>query len=174
VTVIDSGQITMGLGWQVIAAARAAQANEPVERIIELVTAMMPRMRVYAALDTFEYLRRSGRVSWTKSVVGAVLRIKPMIEFREGQVLPLDRVRTSRRAMARLVELTEALRPLEALAILHSNWPDGARELRGRLDHLSPRDPVLTVDVTPVLGVHVGPKGLGIAAVSNGDLSAPA
>ena len=174
VTVIDSGQITMGLGWQVIAAARAAQANEPVEKIVELVTGMMPRMRVYAALDTFEYLRRSGRVSWTKTVVGTLLRIKPMIEFREGQVLPLDRVRTSRRAMARLVELTEALKPLEALAILHSNWPDGAKELHRRLDHFKPSDPVLTVDVTPVLGVHVGPKGLGVAAVSTGDLSAPA
>jgi DegV family protein with EDD domain len=172
VTVIDSGQITMGMGWQVIAAARAAQADEPVERIVELVTDMMPRMRVYAALDTFEYLRRSGRVSWTKTVVGTLLRIKPIIEFREGQVLPLDRVRTSRRAMARLVELTEALKPLEALAILHSNWPDGAKELRRLLDHMSPGDPILTVDVTPVLGVHVGPKGLGVAAISTADLSA--
>lgn len=169
VTVIDSGQITMGIGWQVIAAARAAQADGSVERIVDLVTAMKPRLRVYAALDTFEYLRRGGRVSWTQTVVGTLLHIKPIIEFREGQVLPLDRVRTSRRAMARLVELTEALEPLESLAILHSNWPDGAEELQSRLAHLRLRDPVLTVDVTPVIGVHVGPKGLGVAIVSAAD-----
>jgi len=166
VTVVDSGQLSMGMGWQVIAAARAAQANESAESIVELVKAMNTRTRVFAALDTFEFLRRGGRVGWTKSLVGTLLRIKPMIEVREGEISPLDRVRTSRRAMDRLVELTEAMAPLQSLAVLHSNWPEGAAELRRRLADLSPRDQLLTVDVTPVIGVHVGPNGLGIAAVS--------
>jgi DegV family protein with EDD domain len=165
VTVIDTGQLTMGMGWLVIAAARAAQAGASVAKIVELVRAMKPRARVFAALDTFEFLRRSGRVGWTKAVVGTLLRVKPMIEVHDGQILPLDRVRTSRRAMARLVELTEALGPLASLAILHSDWSNGADDLRRRLAHLHPRDPVLTVDVTPVIGVHVGPQGLGIAAI---------
>lgn len=166
VTVIDSGQISMGMGWQAVAAAQAAQANASVERIVELLTAMKYRTHLFAALDTFEFLRRSGRVGWAKTIVGTLLRIKPMIELREGQILPLDRVRTGRRAEARLVELTTALQPLESLAILHSNWPDGAKNLRRRLVHLHPGDQICTVDVTPVIGVHVGPKGLGIAAVS--------
>ena len=89
-----------------------------------------------------------------------------MIEVREGEISPLDRVRTSRRAMDRLVELTEAMAPLQSLAVLHSNWPEGAAELQDRLAHLSLRDRLLTVDVTPVIGVHVGPNGLGVAAVS--------
>jgi DegV family protein with EDD domain len=165
VTVIDSGQLSMGMGWMVIAAAKAARAGEAVERIVELVTAMKPRARLLAALDTFEFLRRSGRVSWTKALVGALLRIKPMIEVRDGQILPLDRVRTRRRAMERLVELTESVAPLASLAVLHTNWPEGADGLRRRLAHLHPKDQVLTVDVTPVIGVHVGPKGLGVAAV---------
>jgi DegV family protein with EDD domain len=166
VTVVDTGQLSMGMGWQVIAAAKAAQANESAGSIVELVKAMNPRTRVFAALDTFEFLRRGGRVGWTKSVVGTLLRIKPMIEVREGEIMPLDRVRTSRRAMDRLVELTEAMAPLQWLAVLHSNWPEGAAKLRGRLAYLSPRDQLLTVDVTPVIGVHVGPNGLGVAAVS--------
>jgi DegV family protein with EDD domain len=166
VTVVDAGQLSMGLGWQVIAAARAAQSNESVERIVELVVAMNPRTFVFAALDTFEFLRRSGRVNWAESIVGSLLRIKPMIGIQQGQILPLDRVRTGRRALARLVELTEDLEPLESLAILHSNWLDGADELCRRLAHLRPRDDVVTVDVTPVIGVHVGPNGLGIAAGS--------
>jgi DegV family protein with EDD domain len=166
VIVVDTGQLSMGMGWQVIAAARAAQANKSVESIVELVKAINTRTRVFAALDTFEFLRRGGRVSWTKSVVGTLLRIKPMIEVREGEISPLDRVRTSRRAMDRLVELTEAITPLQSLAVLHSNWPEGAAELQDRLAHLSLRDRLLTVDVTPVIGVHVGPNGLGVAAVS--------
>jgi DegV family protein with EDD domain len=165
VTVVDTGQLSMGMGWLAITAARAAQASASVAEIVELVTAMRPRARVFAALDTLEFLKRSGRVSWAQAVVGTLLRIKPMIEVYEGQILPLDRVRTSRRAMARLVELTEALGPLASLAILHTDWPDGADELGRRLAHLRPRDSVLTVDVTPVIGVHVGPRGLGIAAI---------
>lgn len=165
VTVVDSGQLTMGMGWLVIAAARAAQAGASVARIVELVTAMKPRARVLAVLDTFEFLRRSGRLSWTQALVGTLLRIKPMIEVRDSAVLPLERVRTNRRALARLVELTEALGPLESLAILHSNRPRGADDLRLRLADLCPQEQVLTVDVTPVIGVHVGPRGLGIAAI---------
>lgn len=165
VTVLDTGQLTMGMGWLVITAARAAQAGASVAEIVELVTALKPQARVLAALDTFEFLRRSGRVSWAQALVGTLLRVKPMIEVRDGQVLPLDRVRTSRRAMDRLVELTKALGPLTSLAILHTNRPEGADELRHRLAHLRLADPILTVDVTPVIGVHVGPGGLGIAAV---------
>ena len=188
VTVIDTGQITMGMGWLVLAAAKAAQAGRSVSEIVQLVTNMKRRARVLAVLDTFEFLRRSGRVNWTKALVGTLLRIKPTIEVRDSQLLPLERVRTRRRAMERLVELVEALGPLEALAILHSNWPQGAADLQHRLAHLCTEDgkrlrrlsgatarvlaqfPILTVDVTPVIGVHVGPYGLGIAAVA-ADLS---
>jgi DegV family protein with EDD domain len=172
VTVIDTGQLSMGLGWMVIAAAKAAKTNQSVESIVEMVSEMMPRTGIFAALDTFEFLRRSGRVSWAHSVVGTLLRIKPMIELREGQILPRDRVRTSRQALARLVGLTEALGPLESLAVLHSNWPAGAEKLHRRLDHLSLGEPIFIVDVTPVIGVHVGPGGLGIAAVGKAPLSA--
>lgn len=166
VTVIDSGQISMGMGWMVIAAARAAQANVSAAKIIELVTSLKPRTHVIAALDTLEFLRRSGRVGWAQTIVGTLLRFKPMLTIREGQILPLERVRTGRRAMARLIELTEALDPLESLAILHSNWPEGADKLRRGLAHLQLGNEIFTVDVTPVIGVHVGPKGIGVAAVS--------
>jgi DegV family protein with EDD domain len=169
ITVVDTGQVTMGMGWQVIAAARAAQAGATLPEIVELVTAMRPRAHVVAALDTFEFLRRSGRVGWAKSIVGTLLHIKPMIEVQDGQIYPLDRVRTTRRAMARLVELTAARGPLESLAVLHTNWPDGAAELRRRVARLHPGDQVLTMDVTPVIGVHVGPKGLGIATIVAAD-----
>jgi DegV family protein with EDD domain len=166
VTVIDTGQVSMGMGWQVICAARAARDQASPAEIVKVVADVKPRVRLFAALSTFEFLRKSGRVSWARSVVGTLLQIKPLIELREGQPLPLDRIRTERRAMARLVELTESVAPLESLAIMHSDLPQGAKDLRRRLTHLRPRDEILIVDVTPVIGVHVGPKGLGVATVS--------
>jgi DegV family protein with EDD domain len=166
VTVIDSGQVSMGLGWQAIAAAKAAKAGAAVDEIVQLVEDTKPRVRVFAALSTFEYLRKSGRVGWARAIVGTLLRIKPMIELRDGQPLPLDRVRTSRRAMTRLVELVESMEPLQSLAIMHSDLPHGAEELRLRLAHVGSEDELLIVDVTPVIGVHVGPQGLGVATVS--------
>jgi DegV family protein with EDD domain len=156
----------MGMGWQAIAAAEAARADASVQSVVDLVTTMQPRVRVFAALDTFEYLRRSGRVSWAEAIFGTLLRIKPMIELKEGRIIPLDRVRTSRRAMDRLVALTKTMGPLEFLAVMHSNWPEGADELSHRLSGQVLERDMLTVDVTPVIGVHVGPKGLGVAAVS--------
>jgi DegV family protein with EDD domain len=166
VTVVDSGQLSMGMGWQAIVAAEAAQAGASAESVLALISDIQPRIRVFAALDTFEYLRRSGRVGWAETIFGTLLRIKPMIELWDGGIFPLDRVRTGRRAFDRLVELTRAMAPLEALAIMHSDWPEGAGELRRRLSHLCPENGVLTVDVTPVIGVHVGPQGLGVAALS--------
>jgi DegV family protein with EDD domain len=164
VTVLDTGQLSMGVGWQVIAAARAAQAGASVTDIVAQVTAMMPRVRVFAALDSVEFLRRSGRVSWAQAIVGAMLRVKPMIEVRDGQVLLLDRARTRRRALARLTGLVTSLGPLESLAFLHTNWPDGAQDLRHHLAHLS-LDQTLTVNMTPIIGVHTGPNAVGVAAV---------
>ncbi len=164
VTVLDTGQLSMGLGWLVIMAARAAREGAQVAEIVQLVETLRKRVRLYAALDSFEFLRRSGRVGWARAIVGTLLHIKPVIELRAGQALPLDRVRTTRRAINRLVELVSHPPPI-SLSILHTDWPQGAAILRERLAHLSLQEPILTVDVTPVIGVHVGPKGLGVAAI---------
>lgn len=166
VTVVDTEQLSMGIGWQVIAAARMAQAGASVAEILAHLTKLRPRVHVFAALDTVEYLRRSGRVSWAQAIVSTLLNIKPMIEVREGQVLPLERVRTKRRSLSRLVELTQDLGKLESLAVLYTHQPDGTDELRQRLAQQCIGDKVLTVNVTPIIGVHTGPNGLGIAAVA--------
>ena len=174
VRVVDSGQISMGLGWMAIAAARAATLNQTADEICEKISEMQRRVRAFAALDTYEFLRRSGRVSWTKAIVGSLMRVRPLIQVWDGQIIPLDRVRVGRRAIARLVELAEDLAPLESLAVLHTNWPEGADELRRDAARLSPDGEPITVDVTPVIGVHVGPKALGLAVVSTGHPSARA
>jgi DegV family protein with EDD domain len=164
-TLIDSGQASMGLGWLVIAAARAAQEGQPLAQIVALVEDMMPRVRLFAALDTLEYLRKGGRVGKTVAVLGTLLNIKPLVEVRDSAVLPLERVRTRRRSIRRLIDLVAELGPLEELAVLHSNAPQKARRLAEEISFLHPLERIRIAEVGVVIGTHVGPNGLGVACV---------
>ena len=165
IALIDSGQASMGLGWLVIAAARAAQAGQSLAQIVALVEDMMPRVRLFAALDTLEYLRKGGRVGKTVAVLGTLLNIKPLVEVRDSAVLPLERVRTRRRSVQRLIELTAELGPLEELAVLHSNASQEARRLAEEISSLHPLERILIVEAGVIIGTHAGPNGLGVACV---------
>jgi len=167
VHVVDSGQLSMGLGWMVVAAAEAAAEGRSAQEILALVEDMKPRVRVYAMLDTLEYMRRSGRVSWARAKAAQILRVKPIVEVLLGQVSDVGRVRTRRRAIERLVELVRAHGPLERLAILHTYAPE-VEYVRERLIDLCPSMQTFTVAVTTVIGAHIGPRGLGVAAVTAG------
>ncbi|MCX7680649.1 MAG: DegV family protein, partial [Anaerolineae bacterium] len=153
VHVVDSGQITMGLGWMVIAAAEAAARGESAAEILAMLEQMKPRVRVYAALDTLEYLRRSGRVGWARARAAALLNIKPLIEVVEGKVRDAGRTRTRQRALDKLVELIRALGPLERLAIIHTCAPD-LEEWRQRLSAFCSPEKLLSVGGTTVGGAH--------------------
>jgi len=166
VHVVDSGQVTMGLGWMVIAAAEAAAEGRSAEEILALIEGLKPRVHVYAMLDTLEYLCRSGRVSWARAKAADLLRIKPIVEAVLGKVRDMGRTRTRRRAIERLVELARALGPLERLAILHTYAPE-VEEFRNCLANLCPSENFVTTAVTTIIGAHVGPRGLGVAAVTS-------
>lgn len=163
VHVIDSHHITLGLGFQVLAAAEAA-LHEPVEDILALIEDVRKRVRVIALLDTLEYVRRSGRVSWARARLGELLQIKPMVEVRSGHVFSLGEARTHRKGVERLLQLLRNLGRLERLAILHTNAEEEARNF---LERLKPElsKPPFFVNVTTIIGAHVGPNGLGFAAV---------
>ena len=164
VTVLDSGQLSMGLGWQVLHAARRALDDAPLPRLLEELRDIQTRVRLVAMLDTLTYLRRSGRVSWTKAALGTLLSIRPFVEVRRGEVLRAGQTRTRRKGLRSLLERLYALGPLESLAILHTNAEAEARALLER--YRGPvAQPPLIVQATPVIGVHVGPKGVGFAAV---------
>ena len=168
VTVFDSEQVTMGLGWQVIEAARAAKAGKSVTEIVDLLANTRRRVRVYAALDTLEYVRRSGRVGWARAMIGQLLRIKPIVEVRDGDVLSIDRTRTRSHSVERLKELVASASPLRGLTVLHSHAFDAARKLADEFHALYPSlsEPIHVIEATTVIGTHVGPNGLGVALVA--------
>jgi len=164
VRVIDSEQVTLGLGYQVLAAAQAALQSAPLEAILSLVENVRQRVRVIAMLDTLDYVRRSGRVSWARARVGSLLNLKPFVEVRNGLVLSLGEARTRRKGIERLMELLLKLGPLEKLAILHTNAEADAHQFLAEVQMELSEKP-LVVNITTVIGTHTGPKGLGVAAV---------
>jgi DegV family protein with EDD domain len=164
VCVVDSGQVSMGLGFQVIEAAEAALRGDPLPAILNNLQDLRSRLRVVAMLDTLEYIRRGGRVSWTKARLGNLLRVKPFLEVKEGRVISLGEVRTRSKGILRLKEILRESGPLVRLAVLHSNAETDARQFLEDINpetHLQP----LIVNVTTVIGTHVGPNGLGFAIV---------
>ncbi len=164
VTLVDSGQVSMGLGWQVAAAAEAASAGRPLAEVVAAASAVRQRVRLFALLDTIEFLRRGGRASAFAATIGELLQIKPMLEVADGKIIPLTKPRTRGRGIEKLVELVEALGRLEHLAMMHAAAPAEARSLA---DRLAPRSaqPPLVVEATTVIGTHAGPGALGVAAV---------
>lgn len=164
VKVIDSLNVSMGLGFQVLAAAEAARQGASVEAILSMLGELRKRIKLVAMLDTIEYLHRSGRVSWAKARLGELLRIKPFVEVLNGQVLSLGETRTYQKGFTRIVEIIRRISPLEKLAILHTNAEDRAHQLLKEIKDILPTQ-VLTVNVTSVIGSHVGPNGLGFTAI---------
>lgn len=167
VSVYDTTQLTMGIGWLVIAAARAAKQGQSVDQIRQLLESMRPRARVYAVLDTLEYMQRSGRVSWAKGFIGQLLSIKPIVEVRDGEVQLTDRVRTRNKSIERLKEKVVALGALESIAVLHTHAHAAAQQLADEFKVLLPnlREPILISEATTTIGSYTGPNGLGVAVI---------
>ena len=168
VCVIESGSLSMGSGYQVMAAAEALGKGLQLAEVLEIVQSVRERIKVYAALDTIEYVRRSGRVPNAVAALGGLLSIKPVVELREGVVKPLGAPRTTHKATDKLMDLLAELGPLESLSILHTNAEPRAREFLSRLtasqEYPLPAE-IPIINVTTVIGTHVGPNGLGVAAV---------
>ncbi|HEY4687802.1 MAG TPA: DegV family protein [Anaerolineae bacterium] len=167
VTIVDSEQVTMGLGWQAIEAARTARAGKSVAEIVEAVTRLKSRVRVFALLDTLEFVRRSGRVGWATAAIGQLLRVKPLVEVRDGAVLSVDRVRTRSHGIQRLKELVAEQGPLRSLTMLHTRAHEAASKVADefRALYTSLRDPIHIAEATTAIGTYAGSQALGVACV---------
>jgi DegV family protein with EDD domain len=166
VTCVDSGSLSLGIGFQILAAAEEAEFG--LQPALAAITSTQERLYVFAALDTMEYLKRSGRVPGAVATLGGLLSIKPMIELKDGVVKPVGAVRTTSQADERILNLLLERGELERLAILHTNAEPRAKqlldELMNRVRKSIPRE-ILFVNVTAVIGTHLGPNGIGFAAV---------
>lgn len=162
---LDAGQLSMGLGWIAIRVAQAAEAGASMNALEELVFRLRERVHLFAALDTVEYLRRSGRVGWARGAIGKLLRIRPLLQLYQGTVASSGYSRTLGSALRTLLSRLQDLAELEELTLLHSNSPDLADKFRELLASLPMPDSIRTVNVTPILGTHVGPGAVGFVAI---------
>jgi len=165
VAVLDSGQLSLGTGFLVEAAARAAQEGKTLGEIQTMLAEIGKRTHVFAALDTLEFLRRSGRMNGVVAGIGSLLKVKPLLKMNQGAPTS-ERVRTSEKATERLVELLKDMHPLERVALVHTHAAEKARELYQRVRELLPEGEVPSVDITPVIGTHIGPGAVGFACIS--------
>jgi DegV family protein with EDD domain len=164
VTVLDSGQLSLGLGYQVLMAAEAAAQGAVRADVLTLVESVRTRVRLTALFDTIEYVCRSGRVSWAAAMLSGAFRLQPLIGLRFGIVQRLGQARTRLQGVHRLVEMLNSWGKLERLAVLHTNAEAAAGQLLEDVQSKVSVPPLL-VNVTTVIGTHVGPNALGFVAV---------
>lgn len=165
IEVIDSLSVSFGMMFMAIAAARAASAGATVEEIRTLVESMIPRAHIFVVLDTLEYVRRGGRIGRARAFLGAVMRVKPILSFRGGEVHPEERVRTKSLALERMFQIATSYPRATDVGIGYSTNAQEAEELRCRLEAALPGAQIHVARLGPVLGVHGGPGTLGIGVL---------
>lgn len=166
VVVIDSAGTAGHLGVEAVAAARAAAAGENATGVIARTRQARQEVRQWFLLDTLEYLRRGGRIGPAAAWIGSVLDLKPIIAS-ESEVKAVERVRTRRRGVDRLVELMRQRRALGAdrWFVQHANAHEDAQRLAGRLAELFGTEPEFVSEIGPVIATHLGPGTLAVGGL---------
>jgi DegV family protein with EDD domain len=165
VTVLDSRSAAMGSGFAVLAAARAAEQGGTAEDVAEAARATAAATRTFFVVDTLEHLRRGGRIGSAAALLGSALAMKPVLHVTDGQVVALEKVRTSARAVNRLVQRAAEVageRPV-AVAVHHLAAPERAQKLADQLSAQLPAVTELFVsELGAAVGAHVGPGAVGV------------
>jgi DegV family protein with EDD domain len=166
IEIVNSRTLAMALGFQVLAAARAANQGANLQECKRIVLEARENAGVIFVLDTLEFLHRGGRIGGAKRFVGTLLNVKPVLAIQDGLVVPLDSVRTEKKALEKIVELIEertAGKKNIRLATLHANNPDTAQYILDQAMEKIPAVEQVFSEVSPVLGTHAGPGAVGLA-----------
>jgi len=163
--VIDSRSVSMGLGMIAIAAARAAAAGREADEVVSLVEALVPRVNVIFTVDTLEYLHKGGRIGGATAFLGTALSIKPVLYIKDGRIEPLERARTKKRAIQRVLDLmAERLEDTEDVhaAIMYCSVPEEAQALGEQVKARFQPAELIVTEAGPIIGTHCGPGTLGV------------
>lgn len=165
---IDSRHIGMSLSFLAISAAKASQHGQSFDSIVAELEGMRDRLRLYVGLETLRYLVLGGRISRLRGFLGTALNVKPILEVRDGEVRPVEQVRTWKRVPSRLVELARAQGPFAELSVQYTSSRSDAEQLADLCSEagLMERERILIVQIGAVLGTHVGPNALTITAMT--------
>jgi DegV family protein with EDD domain len=160
--VVDSGSVSIGIGWLAESAVTLASQGLPPAEIARELEQARERLRILALLETLTFLQRGGRLGRAAALAGTLLSVKPILSVRDGEVAPVERVRTMNGAIRRLVELVAAQGPVERLGVMHADSADNAHEVEGLLKARFPEVSIDRGELGPVVGTHGGPGLIGV------------
>ncbi len=158
IEVVDSKLAIMGEGLIVIAAAKAAKAGANFDEVLEIVRRNIPRAEFRAAFDTLEYLQRGGRIGKAQALLGAMLKINPIIGLKDGEVVPCGRERSRAKAMDHLYNFAAGYSHIEEMAVEYAVDVEEADRLVERLGALFPKERIYRTRTSPVISTHTGPS----------------
>jgi DegV family protein with EDD domain len=166
IEVVDSTVSAGALGLVVLAAARGADTSADLDAVLAATNEAIAAMRFWFAVDTLEYLRRGGRIGAAQAWLGGALKIKPILTL-DGQITPIERVRTSRRAFERMVDYLRSRQAdgADAWVVQHVQSPDVAARLVEQGREIFGHAPAFVSEVGPVIGAHVGPGLVGVGGI---------
>jgi DegV family protein with EDD domain len=155
---------SLGLGILAKAAAQAAQEGADLDEVVRLVRGMIPHIYTVLYVDQMDYLERGNRVGRAQAVLGTMLNVKPLLFLEDGEIIPLEKVRTHEKAIEKLFEFVAEFSELEQAAIVQRN-PSPTEEtnmLLERLEQLFPDMEFPLIQYGPVLASHIGPSAMGV------------
>jgi fatty acid kinase fatty acid binding subunit len=162
IRVVDSGSVSVCIGWLAEMAIALAHEGVPLDAIVERLEEAKGRLRILALLETLTFLQRGGRIGRAAALAGTLLSVKPILSVRDGEVGPVERVRTMNGAIRRLVELVVAQGPIERLGVIHGDSPMYAAEVEQLLHARYPEVNIDRGELGPVVGTHGGPGVIGV------------
>jgi len=167
IEVIDSRSASVGLGFVVLAASREGQLGGGLSEVVAAGKQLIPRINVIFVVDTLKYLHMGGRIGGASAMLGTALKIKPLLHLYEGQVNPLERVRSKCKATERMLEImAQRLQGDDSegvlhAAVAHADREDEALELKEQVLSRFQPDEFYLSELTPAIGTHAGPGTLG-------------
>jgi DegV family protein with EDD domain len=162
IEVIDSQSATVGLGMLVQAAAVAAQAGRDLDDCIRLVRGMMPHIYLFFLVKQLSYLEREQRISPAQALLGSMLRLMPLLQIEDGEIIPLEKVRSSQRGVDKLHNYVSEFAHIQQATIVQQGFDDETNELLARLKATYPQKKFPALTCNPSLAVHIGPAALGV------------
>jgi len=161
IDVVDSLSTSMALGFMALEGAKLARAGRDRQSVTERLQSLVPKARVICVVDTLTYLERGGRIGKARALLGSLLNVKPILQLKDGEVVPLGRARGRPQALSRLVELLERDGKVSQLAIMHGAARADAEQLRERVASRYPGVDIQLTEIGAVLGTHTGPGVIG-------------
>lgn len=165
---VDSESVTVGLQLLLEAARRDIDAGADAATVVRNLAERRRQLPIYFLLDTISYLHRGGRIGRAQAFIGGVLKVKPVLSLRDGEVHPQSRVRSQQQGIDALVALVRATPSPVALRVVHAAAPDLGARLAARLQEEVPGIVADVVDLGPVVGTYSGPSAVGVACLGTG------